>query len=498
MPSGLTMMNDVVIRPDVWVPVTIRVAWDLHFAKIEVRPNVLSAARLHVLSHLDVDVSVEQAEVLAGVYTADFIERYQNGAYVRPNLTIDLDHPLTVETRKRLLNGVDRLCQKVFWLHYSDGSSLERTARKIGKPLRAVESMCKLFRKRMRKIGADEGLGIDTWSDGRVDQTIAYVAGLASGIELDFDVLGTDAGKRLTRKCPRIRRAHYLIRGGILSPHDLEVPDDNRFVERKEMLSLLLHPDSRQHASAVSAALGDLAISIDPQGNAWIVDVEQLEDVEAVLVYLASQGTPERDSLRGAMVSGPGLWLDDVLVGPLPLRSLDAARSRPWGSIDGIDELPLPLPPPPKMTSWWVAAAASTLLCLSSLAWALDDAGPKAQYPLVSEFDSHVDFVDVRFDVSDKAYITVVKWKGGILHSESTWTPSEKGKLATGDGRYIHRVDASQIIVISSPEPVKNLDALLQAAQVDSDPVNALEKHVLAQLPLADVQISPAVTVQAQ
>ena len=496
MHSGLTMMNDVVIRPDVWVPVTIRVAWDLHLAKIEVRPNVLSAARIHVLSHLEGDVSVEQAEVLAGVYTADFIQRYRKGAYVRPNLTIDLDHPLTAETRKVLLQGVDRICHKVFWLHYSDGSSLERTARKVGKPLRAVESICKLFRKRMRQIGIKYGLGIEAWSDERVDQTLSYVACLATGMELDFDILGTDAGKKFTRRCPRIRRAHYLIRGGILSPHDLEVPEDNHFVERKEMLSLLLHPDSRQHATTIENALHELAISIDAQGNAWLMDADQIEEIESVLIHLASQGTPERDCLRGAMVSGPGLWLDTVLVGPLPLRSLDAARSRPWGSIDGIDELPLPLPPPPKMTSWWVSAAASTLLFLSSLAWALDDAAPKAQYPLMSEFDSHVDFVDVRFDVSDRAHITVVKWKGGILHPESSWTPSGKGQLATGDGRYIHRVDASQIIVISSVGPIDNLETLLQAAQVDSDPVSALEKHVLSLHPLADVQISPAVQVQ--
>ena len=496
MPSGLTMMNDVVIRPDVWVPVTIRVAWDLQLAKIDVRPNVLSAARIHVLSHLESDVSVEQAEVLSGVYTADFIRRYQDGAYVRPNLTIDLDHPLTADTRDLLLKGVDRTCHKVFWLHYSDGFSLERTARKVTKPIRAIESICKLFRKRMRKIGVEAGLGIDTWNDERVDQTIAYVACLATGMELDFDVLGTDAARKLTRKCPRIRRAHYLIRGGILSPHDLEVPEDNHFVERKEMLSLLLHPDSRQHASTIEKALGDLAIPIDAQGNAWLMDADQLEEVEEVLVHLASQATPERECLRGAMVSGPGLWIDDVLVGPLPLRSLDAARSRPWGSIDGIDELPLPLPPPPKMTSWWVSAAASTMLFLSSLAWALDDAGPKAQYPLASEFDSHVDFVDVRFDVSDNAYITVVQWKGGILHPESAWTPSSKGRLATGDGRFIHRVDASRILVISSAESIDNLETLLQAAQVDSDPVSALEKHILAQYPLADVQISPVVQVQ--
>ena len=166
------------------------------------------------------------------------------------------------------------------------------------------------------------------------------------------------------------------------------------------------------------------------------------------------------------------------------------------GSIDGIDELPLPLPPPPKMTQWWVSAGASTLLFLSSLAWAFDDAGPKAQFPFSSEFDSHVDFVDVRFDVSDRAYVTIVQWKGGILQSESSWTPSSKGQLATGDGRYIHRVDASQIIVISSPQEIEDLDALLQAAQVDSDPVNALERHLLSHHPLADIIISPSVQVQ--
>ena len=43
-----------------------------------------------------------------------------------------------------------------------------------------------------------------------------------------------------------------------------------------------------------------------------------------------------------------------------------------------------------------------------------------------------------------------------------------KGELATGDGRFIHRVDASRIIVISSSEPIDNLETLLQAAQVDS------------------------------
>ncbi len=496
MTSGFTIMSDAIVRRDMWIPITIRVAWDLHLAKIDVRPNILTAARIHVLSHLEADVSIEQAEVLAGIYTQDFILRYQEDAYVRPNLTVDLDHPLTPDIRKLLLKGVERICHRVFWFHYSDGFSLERTARKVGKPLRAVESMCKMFRKRMRKIGESKGLGIAEWSDDRIDNMISYLGTLATGEELDFDVLGTDAGRKLTRTCPRMRRAHYLLRGGVLSARDLEVPEDNTFIERRDMLALLLHPDARQHGSKIEKSLGELALPIDEQGCAWLIDADCIDEAQEVLEHLAAQSTPERDFLRGAMVSGPGVWLDAVLLGPLPLRCLDAARSRPWGSIDGMGELPLPLPPPPKMTSWWVAAAASTLLCISSLAWALDDAGPQAQYPLDTEFDSHVDFVDARFDVSDRAHVTVVQWKGGILQAESSWTPSEKGKISTGDGRFFHRVDASRIVVISTSEAISNLQTLLQAAQVDSDPVNALEKQILSQYPLADVQISPLVQVQ--
>ena len=67
-----------------------------------------------------------------------------------------------------------------------------------------------------------------------------------------------------------------------LSPHDLEVPEDNRFVERKEMLSLLLHPDSRQHAGLPLTRLWvDLAIPIDAQGNAWLMDADQIQEVES-------------------------------------------------------------------------------------------------------------------------------------------------------------------------------------------------------------------------
>ena len=66
-------MNDAVIRSDLWVPIVIRVAWELHLAKVEVRPNILKAACTHVFSHLETDVSIEIAERKASIYTTDFI-----------------------------------------------------------------------------------------------------------------------------------------------------------------------------------------------------------------------------------------------------------------------------------------------------------------------------------------------------------------------------------------------------------------------------------------
>ena len=99
---------------------------------------------------------------------------------------------------------------------YSDGSSLERTARKVGKPLRAVESICKLFRKRMRQIGTKQGLVLRHGVMVALTKpSRMWVVWPPNG--LDFDILGTDAGT-FYKKCPRFRRAHYLIRGGILSP----------------------------------------------------------------------------------------------------------------------------------------------------------------------------------------------------------------------------------------------------------------------------------------
>lgn len=491
MSTGFFQMNDVMIRNDLWVPITIRVAWDIYMARIEVRPNILTAAQIHVLSHLPSDVTVDKAERLAGVYTQDFIKRYTEQRYEMPSWDMDFEAPFSLEYRSKLLARSDKNAHRVFWLMYSDGLSMQKVAQKISKPVRTVEKICSVLRTHMRGVAAEMGLDIQSWNDTRVDRAISFVGTLATGEDLNLDELGTSAGKKYTRRCPRLRRAHYLLRKGVLSLRDLSVPDDHQFVPRRQMLALRLHPDAKKYAKNIEEALGDSAVSVEQQGHAWLIDGIDIEDAEVALRDLAYHGTPAKQYVRGAMVSGPGDWFENFVLGPLPMRCLDAVRSKTWGDVDGMDELPVPLPPPPKATQWWMAAAMSTLLSLTSIAWAIETTDSGSTAPLDAEFDAYTEFVDVRFDLPDDAHVAVVRLKGGILQIDGAYTPITKGRLSTGDGRFILRVDAPRIAVISSSEPITDLDILMQAAQVNSDPMDALEQQVLAKYPTADVVVSP-------
>ena len=491
MSTGLVFMNDAVIRQDLWVPVTIRIAWDLHMAKINMRLNVLQAARTHVFSYLDPDVSVDVAERLAGVYTADFIERIEHKKYQRPKWNPDIDLDFSVEWREQLIERLDSMAKRVFWLLYSDGLSQDKVAKRITKPIRVVENLIAAIRSEMRTLALERGVNLQEWSDSRMDQAIEYVARIATNMDIVPDEILTNKGKKYTRVCPRFRRAYYLMKNGVLAAHDLEIPEESQFVDRSKMLALLLNPQMRKYSSTISKSLEGLAISVD--GEAWLIPEENVDDVRDILCYLAEESTPPRQHLRGAMVVGPGEWFDDVVLGPLPIRCLEAARSRPWESIDGIGELPLPLAPPPKATKWWLFAAISTLLSVSSLAWALEAKDPEVRYPVHADFYRSIQTVDVRFDVGELAYVTVVRLSNGLLSIEEQWDISGKGEIATGDGRYYLRVDAPQIAVISSATPLENLPSLLQAAQIAEDPLTALATHIRMQSAQNDVVISPSI-----
>jgi hypothetical protein len=161
-----------------------------------------------------------------------------------------------------------------------------------------------------------------------------------------------------------------------------------------------------------------------------------------------------------------------------------------------MNELPMPLPPPPKSTNWWIATAITGLLSISSLAWALTPEHPMAYYPINAEFYSTPEAVDVRFDVSDKSYVSIIRLNNGQLTREDEYSPVEKGFLSTGDGRYYLRVDAPRIAVLSSVKPIKNMAIYIQAAQIATDPLDALVDQVKANIADADIVVSPALEVR--
>ena len=156
----------------------------------------------------------------------------------------------------------------------------------------------------------------------------------------------------------------------------------------------------------------------------------------------------------------------------------------------------MPLPPPPKATFWWVAAAVSGFFGISSLAWALTPEELDPNYPISAEFYVTPEAVDVRFDVSDMSYISIVRLNNGVLTREDEFAPIEKGQYSTGDGRYYLRVDAPRIAVISSTKSIGDMAIYLQAAQIAPDPLEALVDQVKANITDSDIVISPALEVR--
>ena len=139
MSGALTVMNDAVLRPALWFPITVRVAWELHLGGVGVRSNVLEAARFHVFSHLPDDVPVHIAERLASIYSIDFIQRLREQKYRRPVIDPDIDMDVPVRWRQLFLSRLKEGDREVYWFYFSDGLSVERTAQKVNQKQRSVE-----------------------------------------------------------------------------------------------------------------------------------------------------------------------------------------------------------------------------------------------------------------------------------------------------------------------------------------------------------------------
>ena len=73
MLNGSSLAATPASDPDLWVPVTIRVAWELAMARVRVQPETLADVREHCLRSLSEDCKAPDAEALVPALVADYI-----------------------------------------------------------------------------------------------------------------------------------------------------------------------------------------------------------------------------------------------------------------------------------------------------------------------------------------------------------------------------------------------------------------------------------------
>lgn len=474
-------------RTRLWLPVTVRVAWELLLARERVHPAVLASAREHVLRCLPDGVGADEAEVMAGPLVRDYLERLRHHRYSRP--TQDQDPSLSAPRawRDRLFDTTDPIGDAVLRMHYGDSLSLEEVERHAAVDLGLLEAAQEGLRETMRSIAASDGQPVDDWSVGRIDALLYRVATLA-GPNCPGPVgLLSEAGREHAGRCPRCSRAVRLIRQGVLSPADLFIPEGEPQIPAGQLnlLALLLHPDARKHRRLLVAALGDSAM---PAGqDAWLIPADQVALLTPRLAELAEQGTPARHQLRGAVVAGPGRIVRGVLLGPVPVAAIEEARSRPWSEIDGVGELPATLPPPPRATAWWLGAAGLTALTVLAGTLTLREPAPEPLYPLEVRWQAD----GARFDADDLARVDVVVLDGGGLRVREAALGPEKGRYATGEGDYFLPAAGGRLLLISSEDGVANLQGLVAGVALAGDPLDALVARVREADPRADIALAP-------
>ncbi len=477
-------------RPDVatlaWAGLTVRITWTLLAERAKVTPQALRDARDHVLFHLEPSALPENAEDQAGNLTAEFVRRARREAQPDP-WPQDAAMTLSARWRRALDHSLHPLTESIFRQHYGDGRSLEQLESALQVDRIALEGARGGLREVVRRAAGSDGVPIDGWPPERVDRLLARLAAFSPGpCPPLIEVVGGNHREHQLR-CARCDRTVRLLKAGVIREEDLVPPAlDGRPTHRVRVLALHFHPEGRwarrwlaSELDVPSAALGD---------DVLLIDLGQPEAVFQAVQLAAEVNTPHRDLIRGAVFEGPGRWSRHGLLGPLSAQASQLARTRSWGTVDGLGELPHPLPPPPSARPWWGAAAMLSVAAAACVAAAVRAPTPTDAWPL------HVEFVEGRggvwaaFDVDERAHVGVVREADGHLDViASPRSHLDKLEWALGDGSYRVHAMGRGALVVSSPGPLRDLRALAEAASQAEDPLRDLASRVQAVHPEAVV-----------
>ncbi|MBW1877882.1 MAG: hypothetical protein JRJ84_05935 [Deltaproteobacteria bacterium] len=470
-----------------WAAITVRVVWALLCDGVRLNARVLRDARDHVLYHLDPATPLCHAEDQADNLTRQFVAQARRVRRKDP-WPQDAVMPLSPRWRRALENSLTPLTMAMFRQHYGDARPLPDLELTLQVDRIALEGARGGLREMVRRAACADGLPVEDWHNDRLDRLLRRLAAFAPGQCPALEEVLRGAHHSHVVTCPRCTRTLRLVRANLLTPADLEPPlGSTRPNHRATVLALHFHPDGRHHREALakearlpSSPVGDDLLLVD-----W-ADPEAATD----LLLLATQvGRPKRDHLRGVVLEGPGRWTPHGLLGPLASEADHAVRSRSWGTVDALGELPGVLPSPPSARQMWVGVAALGLLALLTVRAARQSPAPDVDHPLEVEFSPGRGGIWSEFDVEEGAYVTLVREADGVLDVVlASHDPADKAGWAVGDGSYRVHTMGSGVLLVSSAQPLPPLGPVMVVAGLANDPLAEVEARIRRAAPRADLR----------
>jgi hypothetical protein len=474
-----------------WSAITVRVAWTLLAEGVRVKPAVLRDARDHVLYQLAPDTPLPVAEDLTSAWTTQFVAQARKKSWED---SWPQDHAMPISPRwRRVLEAAlqpGSVASVLFKLHYGDGRPLEGLERLLQVDSLTLDMARGGVREVVRRAAVADRLPVETWPSARIDALIRRLAAYSPGPCPPTLEVVEGRHRDHVHVCARCDRAVRLVRNLIITPSDLMPPahGEVRPQGTVTVLALQFQPEAARHRDAIVAELAAPSTAIGD--DLLLVDATDVAPLQQLLSLAAEVGTPERGGLRGALATAPGRWCAHGVLGAVAPQAALQVRARPWGSIEGVGDLPAPLPTPPSARPWWIGvgalgatAAAVALLC------AVPRAAPPA-HPLDATFTEGRGGVWADIDLDERADLVLVRTVGGqvdvVLASQNA---AEKSTFANGDGRYRLHAVGDGLLVASSQAPIAELSAWIKDLQGSDAPLQRLADRISAADPTSDVRV---------
>lgn len=448
-----------------WAGITVRVAWTLLAAGLRpTRAELLRDARDNAIYHIDPHWTAPHAEDRAGTATEAFVARgrRRRSPHAWP---VDDDLMLSERWKAALDKALDPQHRVVLRKHYGEGRSVDALARRLGVDRLQIEGARGGLREVLRRAAAADGVPLVDWPVERVDRLLHRLAAFSPGPCPPAAEVADGWQPGHVAGCARCDRLQRLVQQGVLAHEDLVPPSlGGRPRHTASVLAIQVHPDGRTWTAELARRIGP---DVLPLGDdLLLVPGERREAAMGVLVAAAELVRPQRAHLRAALLEGPGSWSRRGLLGPLADQADRVARTRPWGLVDGLGELPAALPAPAAPWRLGIAAAAMTAL------WAIlasSAASAQSESSLQGDVSRFRDRRWLEFDVDDASTAVVVDLLDGAWRVRGQTGPADKAEWAVGDGRYRLRLRDGPGLLVEWTAPAPFEGALTGVAPGDVD-----------------------------